>query len=140
DATSLEFEVRCSKGTYIRTLAEDIGASMGTCAHLVALRRLFVEPFEADPMVGLEQLESDTATGALATRLLPVDEGLRGWPRLDLGPEDAERFMHGNTQIQVEANAGPVRVYGPQDKLLGLAEGDASGGLKVLRVFLLDAS
>jgi tRNA pseudouridine55 synthase len=140
DATSLEFEVRCSKGTYIRTLAEDIGASMGSCAHLVALRRLFVQPFEADSMVSLEQLESDAVTGALAARLLPVDEGLRGWPRLELGPEDAERFMHGNAQIRVKADGRRVRVYGPQDKLLGLAVGDARGALKVLRVFLIGAS
>jgi tRNA pseudouridine55 synthase len=140
DAASLEFEVRCSKGTYIRTLAEDIGSSLGSCAHLVALRRLFVQPFEADPMVSLEQLESDAASGALATRLLPVDEGLRGWPSLELGPEDAGRFVHGNPQIRVLANGGPVRVHGPHGKLLGLGERDARGGLKVLRVFLLDAS
>ncbi len=56
----LTFDVHCSKGTYIRTLAEDIAAALDCCAHLVALRRTLVEPFDEYPMLTLEQLQDGT--------------------------------------------------------------------------------
>ena len=55
----LTFSVHCSKGTYVRTLAEDIAVMLGSCAHLVELRRTLVEPFTGHPMVTLEQLQAD---------------------------------------------------------------------------------
>ena len=61
----LSFEVHCSKGTYIRTLAEDIAKELDRCAHLVQLRRTSVEPFESLPMVSLEQLQEAKEQGDL---------------------------------------------------------------------------
>ena len=76
----LEFEVLCSKGTYVRTLAMDIAGRLGSCAHLTALRRLYVEPFAGQQMHDIETLEALAHEGRLQSALLPLDAGLAGWP------------------------------------------------------------
>jgi tRNA pseudouridine55 synthase len=136
---NLTFEVHCSKGTYVRTLAEDIATALGSCAHLVALRRTAVEPFESSPMVTLEQLQEAREQDGLQEYLLPVDAGLQPWPRVELDTTQQARFKHGN-QFELPQIAMPavkVRVYGRQDNLLGLAELTAGGVLKPLKVFNL---
>ena len=130
----LTFEVCCSKGTYVRVLAEDLAARLGTCAHLVSLRRTAVSPFEAHAMVTMEQLEGAAEKGGLEAFLLPPDAGLAGWPRVGLDEASAERFCHGNP-VAVRAGAGPARVYGPEGTILGLGEVDAAGRLSPRRVF-----
>jgi tRNA pseudouridine55 synthase len=136
---NLTFEVHCSKGTYVRTLAEDIATALGSCAHLVALRRTVVEPFESSPMVTLEQLQEAREQGGLQEHLLPVDAGLQPWPRVELDTTQQERFKHGNqfNLPQIAMPAVKVRVYSRQDNLLGLAELTADGVLKPLKVFNL---
>ena len=140
DANTLEFEVRCSKGTYIRTLAEDLAAELGTCAHLVSLRRLSVEPFEPGSMVALEQLEADALSGALELHLLPIDSGLPHWPLVRLTAEQAERFRHGNPQSCAADRPGWVRVCTEDAQPLGLAEYTRQGLLEPRRVFNLEIS
>jgi len=133
----LVFGVHCSKGTYIRTLAEDIATALGCCAHLVALRRTLVEPFENFPMQTLAQLQAESDAGRLAEVLLPVDAGLQQWPRIELDTIRQGQFMHGN-QFGFSAeglHAGKVRVYGPENNLLGLADLTVAGVLKPARVF-----
>ena len=130
EAQHLEFEVRCSKGTYIRTLAEDLGRALGTCAHLVALRRLVVEPFDTGYMVTLEQLEADHLRQALDQHLLPVDAGLPDWPIIKLGANQAAGFRHGNPQSAEYSEKGRVRVYDQKGYLLGLGECTEQGLLK----------
>ena len=135
----LTFDVHCSKGTYIRTLAEDIAKALGSCAHLVELRRTVVEPFDNFPMVTLEQLQEAKDSGGLPSVLLPVDVGLAHWPRVDLDLVKRAKFKHGQ-QFPVpdgESSIGKVRVYGPDDDLLGLAEITSCGELKPSRVFNL---
>jgi len=136
----LVFDVRCSKGTYIRTLAEDIAKALGSCAHLVALRRSEVEPFADFPMVTLEQLQEarDNEDG-LQDYLLPIDVGLPDWPRVDLDEHQHGKFLHGNHSF-IEAgdiSAGKVRVYGPKGGVIGLAELSTEGKLQPMRVFNL---
>jgi len=136
----LVFDVRCSKGTYIRTLAEDIAKALGSCAHLVALRRSEVEPFADFPMVTLEQLQEarDNEDG-LQDYLLPIDVGLPDWPRVDLDEHQHGKFLHGN-HSSIEAgdiSAGKVRVYGPEGGVIGLAELSTEGILQPMRVFNL---
>jgi len=135
----LAFEVHCSKGTYIRTLAEDIATALGNCAHLVALRRTLVEPFDGLPMRTLEQLQSAKDNDWLAEALLPIDAGLPDWPRLELDAIRRGQFMHGNRfKFPVEGSiTGKIRVYGPENELLGLADLTADGVLKPVRVFNL---
>jgi len=135
----LTFEVHCSKGTYIRTLAEDIATSLGSCAHLVGLRRTVVEPFDGFPMVTLEKLQEALDQDVLTDFLLPVDVGLDGWPKVLLDKEQYGKFMHGN-HFPFSANgipAGKVRVYGPEEDLLGLAVLSADQMLKPVKVFNL---
>jgi len=135
----LTFDVRCSKGTYIRTLAEDIASALESCAHLVQLRRMVVEPFEALPMVTLERLQEARDQGGLNDFLLPVDVGLVGWPRVDINPEQLAKFKHGNHfPFSTEGlKTKKVRVYGPEGELLGLADLSAEGILQPARVFNL---
>ena len=135
----LTFEVHCSKGTYIRTLAEDIATALGSCAHLVALRRTLVEPFDGFPMHTLEQLQEAKDGGRLAALLLPVDAGLAGWPRIELDGVQQGQFMHGNRfRFPPEGvGVGMVRVFGPENDLLGLAELTAEAVLKPVKVFNL---
>lgn len=135
----LTFDVHCSKGTYIRTLAEDIARALGCCAHLVELRRKVVEPFDDFPMVTLETLQEAKNTGGLSSMLLPIDVGLAHWPRVDLDSVKRGKFRHGQ-QFPVpegESNIGKVRVYGPDEDLLGLADITSIGELRPSRVFNL---
>lgn len=136
---SLTFDVYCSKGTYVRTLAEDIAIALGSRAHLVELRRTVVEPFADLPMVTLEQLqEARDNDGGLGDFLLPIDVGLLAWPRIDVDSFQFEKFKHGN-HFSVAADGipvGKVRVYGP-DGVIGLADLSADGTLQPMRVFNL---
>jgi tRNA pseudouridine55 synthase len=135
----LTFEVHCSKGTYIRTLAEDIATALGSCAHLVALRRLHVEPFEQFPMQTLEQLREAADNGDLLKCLLPVDAGLPGWPRIDLDPNQQGRFSNGqHCEVPAVNPVGVnVRVYAHGGHVIGLGRISAEGHLQPTRVFNL---
>lgn len=135
----LTFDVYCSKGTYIRTLAEDIAAALDCCAHLVALRRTLVEPFDGHPMLTLEQLQMARESGELPDLLLPVDAGLAGWPRIDVDADQQARFRHGQ-KLQLPDGrpvTGRLRIYGPEENLLGLAQVASGGELRPIRVFNL---
>ena len=136
---NLTFDVHCSKGTYIRTLAEDIATALGSCAHLVELRRLLVEPFDNVPMLTLEQLQDARDNGGLQELLLPVDVGLLDWPRVDLDDIQRGKFKHGNrfSVLADSVKSGKIRVYGPERDLLGLAELSPDGNLQPIRVFNL---
>ncbi len=135
----LTFEVHCSKGTYVRTLAEDIARTLGSCAHLVGLRRIFVEPFDKLPVVTLEQLRNAQSQDRLQDFLLPVDVGLTHWPRVYLDDVQEVKFKHGNHFFFSDKETGPgkIRVYGVDEGLLGLAELSIDGNLQAIRVFNL---
>jgi tRNA pseudouridine55 synthase len=136
---NLTFKVQCSKGTYIRTLAEDIATALGSCAHLVELRRSVVEPFGDFPMVTLEELQGAREQGVLQEYLLPVDVGLPDWPRVDLDTTQRGKFIHGNHfPFSAEGmSAGKVRVYGPDEDLLGLADLTTDQIVRPTRIFNL---
>ena len=131
----LTFEVQCSKGTYIRTLAEDICVRLGSCGHLDKLRRLSVEPFAADGLVTMERLELAVSEGREREILLPLDAGLSAWPTLHLDERAAERFCHGNP-VAATMDAGMVRVFGPNREILGLGEVRTDGVVYPGRVFV----
>ena len=132
----LAFRVRCSKGTYVRTLAEDIAAALGSCAHLRELRRTASGAFSGG-MVTLDELEEKAEAGIAGSLLLPPEAGLMHWPALQLDAAAALRFSNGNPVQTEAANAGPARVYGPSGTLLGLGEFDAAKFLKPKRIFNL---
>jgi tRNA pseudouridine55 synthase len=123
DAPMLKIRVTCSKGTYVRVLGEDIGAALGTGAHLNALRRIQVGALTADTMITLEDLQ---AHGEPLSLLAPVDALLSSFPSVELTPELAKRFLNGQRlalgkeAVTVPAELGRVRVY-CTGKLLGTA-------------------
>lgn len=122
-APFLTLRVRCSKGTYIRVLGEDIGAALGCGAHLNALRRIQVGDLFIDSAITIEQLAA-TEEAARAALLAPVDALLTSFPALYLSEELARRFLHGQRlalgkeDIVVPAEQGRVRVYRDVDKAL----------------------
>lgn len=119
-------DVRCSKGTYIRTLGEDIGEALGCGAHLIALRRTGSGPLTLEGSVTLDQLAVMTEEQRDAT-LLDADTLLADWPAVRLGDEDAGRFLSGVRRRLPLADAPNVRVYGPQPKAF-LGSGRIAGG------------
>lgn len=137
DSPDLTFDVECSKGTYVRTLAEDLAKALGTCAHLIELRRLSVTPFGAGDMHTMEALSEARETGRLQGLLLAVDAGLQGWPRVEISEGQAARFCHGN-QVIIDGQApGMARVYSHDGTLLGLGETREDGQTYPKRLFLI---
>ena len=122
---ALELAVRCSKGTYIRTLAEDIGAALGCGAHLAALRRTATGGLELADALTLEMLER-ASEARRDTFLRPVDILVAALPRLDLCGVDATRFGHGQALECGELADTTVRVYA-DGAFAGV--GVASGGV-----------
>jgi tRNA pseudouridine55 synthase len=108
-------DVVCSKGTYIRTLAEDLGEALGCGAHLVALRRTGSGPLRVEDAVSIEALQAldETRRDAL---LLPADTLLQSWPIVRLPDDEAGRFLSGLRRRVALADAAAVRVYGPQPR------------------------
>jgi len=127
---SLEMSVLCSKGTYIRTLVEDIAAALGTCAHVTALRRLAVGPYGRDgyPMYSLDQLrEWAPEPGRLDSLLLPIDSALVQWPEARLGADAAWYFGRGQAVVVPGApTAGMLRIYAGE-RFLGIGQILADG-------------
>jgi len=118
DAWTLD--VACSKGTYVRTLAEDIGEALGCGAHLAALRRTGSGMLDVAAARTIESLET-MAPDTLDALLLPVDALIADWPKVVLDEEDAGRFLAGVRRRLPLADAANVRVYGPGDAFLGSA-------------------
>jgi tRNA pseudouridine55 synthase len=132
DAAALSLRVLCGSGTYIRSLAVDVGAALGCGAHVAALRRTFVDPFAGRPMTTLDAL------AAGAEELLPVDAGLGGMPEVRVDAATLERLRRGQRIALDDApTAGVFRVYGAGDaRLAALAERDASGAVRPTRVLV----
>ena len=133
----LSFDVRCSKGTYIRVLAEDLAAQLGTIGHLTALRRLGVAPFGAEPQWSFEALES-LSPEQRSDVLLPVDAALTAWRRLDLSLSGVSALRQGQS-VPVPADftadlPGTVRIYAAGLGFLGLGEIESTGRLVPLRL------
>ena len=124
----LSITVACSKGTYIRVLAQDIGEALGCGGYLSALRRTRIADLDVASAIGLEELEkSGPVVGA--TRVLPVDLLVSAYPALRLDSAQVKRVSTGlEVRPAVEVvQRGPVRLYGPTGVFLGLGEGRSGG-------------
>ncbi|HEY6135620.1 MAG TPA: tRNA pseudouridine(55) synthase TruB [Rubrivivax sp.] len=115
DAERLVIDVVCSKGTYIRTLAQDLGELLGCGAHLSALRRTGSGALTLEHAVTLEQIAGldEAARDGL---LLPADALLQAWPVVRLPDDEAGRFLSGLRRRVQLSDAPAVRVYGPQER------------------------
>ncbi len=141
-APDLSFEVRCTKGAYIRVLAEDLARQLGTLGHLWSLRRLGVSPFDAVPQWSFEILESMSSADRQAL-LLPADAALADCRRVDLPETGIAALRQGQAvAIPLELTGmapGAVRIYGAGQGFLGLGEIEA-GRLVPVRLIAFDAN
>jgi tRNA pseudouridine55 synthase len=129
----LELRVLCSKGTYVRVLAEDIARSLGTCGRLFQLRREFVEPFRGEAMASLADL---AATENVAQwPILPADRAVSHLPALQLDLTSVKALVHGKTLTMTALQPGACRLYDPDGRFVGLGEADAAHILRVRRLF-----
>lgn len=126
DGDVLRLRVSCSKGTYIRVLAADIGQMLGCGAHLTALRRTRVGDLVLERSVTLSQLEMQDEAQRVV-HLLPVDALLQSLPAVHVAADEANRFSHGNPVALPAGFLGKIRVYA-DGRLLGVGE-PGSGGL-----------
>ena len=125
DSAELECELRCSKGTYVRTLAADLGEALGCGAHVVALRRTAVEPYDAARMVTLDALRERAEQGlaALDEVLLPADTALPDWPAVRVRGDAAFYLRQGQPVLVPRApTQGWVRLYEGEERFLGIGE------------------
>ncbi|MFL5679092.1 MAG: tRNA pseudouridine(55) synthase TruB [Chloroflexota bacterium] len=134
-------EVECSAGTYVRSLARDLGAALGSGAYLGALTRTASGPFELDAATPLDAVRDAAAAGpeALQALLLPIDAGLDAFPVVELASEDVEALARGQlitppSPLPDDASAR-YRVVGPDGKLLAIA-GVRAGRLAPDKVFV----
>jgi tRNA pseudouridine55 synthase len=119
----LELEVHCSKGTYVRTLVEDIAKVLGCGSHITSLRRLSVGPYNGE-MLTVDQLIAlaDQGTDVLDSSLQPIDSGVSDWPDVHLDPDAAFYVKQGQAVMVPHApTQGWVRIY-DKDQFLGLGE------------------
>ena len=136
--SKLTLKVTCSKGTYIRTLIEDIAQELGTIGHVTQLRRLGVGPFNKTQMIVMGKLEAAAADGmqALDSLLLPVDDALKDWPAVQLEEKMCKPFSHGQVvQVNSEWSKTQVRVYSHDDVFIGMGKTTEKGELAPRRIF-----
>jgi tRNA pseudouridine55 synthase len=126
----LELRVVCSKGTYIRVLAEDIGEALGCGAHLSSLRRTASGRFRVDQASTLEALQESNAL----ERLLPLPALIEGLPRAELGVAEEARLRQGQALKISGLRPGLCAVVRPDGAVIGLGTADDAGGLRPLRL------
>jgi len=133
----LEIKVHCSKGTYIRTLAEDIGEAVGCGAHLSALRRTQSGPFTMEHAVTLPELEQLATEGfSMLDKLLqPIETALVDWPGVSLTEHTAYYLRQGQpVQVPQAPLSGWVKIFGEDQQFLGIGQIQGDGRLAPKRL------
>ena len=140
----VRLHVECGSGTYVRSLARDLGERLGCGAHLVALRRIWVDPFVQPSMHRLDELEqilSDGGQAGLDALLLPLESALEALPALHVTPEQDLQLRQGKRFTQSEFGpAALCRALDDRNGLIALVEISAAGEVRVLRGFVQQAS
>ena len=133
----LRLRVECGSGTYVRSLVRDLGEALGCGAHVLELRRLWIDPFRNPRMWTFAELEALAARGesSLEACLLPLESGMDAWPRVDVDAAAAARLSHGQGTGDVAGMQGEVAIFGPDGRALGLGTRDGAGGLRPRRLF-----
>lgn len=124
----VKFELKCSKGTYVRTIVDDFGEHLGCGAHVISLRRLNVGPYEVSGMVTLETLEQQSQFDQLDQYLLPTDTSIKEWPELSIAPNLAFYLQQGQSVFIPNAPAnGWVRLVMKDGTFIGVGEIESGG-------------
>ena len=131
DGEQARILVSCTKGTYIRSLVEDIGAVLGCGAHVAQLRRIQAGPFDLTHAVTLEELEQAHEEGgaeALDAFMIPMDSGLLHWPSVEMTENGSFFWLNGQpVRAQNSPLEGMVRVYNHNQEFIGVGEMDDDG-------------
>ena len=136
---SIELIIHCGKGTYIRSLVEDIAAKLGTFAHVIKLRRISIDVIKDHELITLESLESEQNYNRLIENyLLPIDIAIESLPKLSVTLTESTNFKQGQRiklVLNSDYNTGKVRVYDSNDSLIGLGVTDNEGSVQPMRIF-----
>lgn len=133
DGTDYILNISCSKGTYVRTLCNDIGDALGCGACMSSLRRTRAGAFSVDEAHSLEDIEAAALEDRLSDIILPVDALLATFPKLTVSESAAKRLKNGNV-IKVSAEDGDYRVYSDSEEFLLLGRVE-DGKLKTIKSF-----
>ena len=123
--TEIELFVHCSKGTYIRSLAEDLGTALDCGGHVAGLRRLAAGPYKEEQAVSFEKLNAMGAPEELDALLLPVSSAVDSWPVMRLHQDTAHYVLRGQpVQVAHAPTEGWVQIFesGEEDRFLGVGE------------------
>jgi tRNA pseudouridine55 synthase len=120
--------VRCSRGTYIRSIAHDIGEAMGSHAHLATLRRIRLGPFSVEHATPLEELKRRFMENTWEKIAMPAGAILDGWSTVQLTAEEAEKLRNGIAIPAPEGATGRARAIAPEGELLAVLEVDPKAG------------
>jgi tRNA pseudouridine55 synthase len=134
----LELDVHCSKGTYVRTLAEDIGAALGCGAHVIALRRTGVGPYAEEGLLTLDTLRDEAEAGAeaLDIHLLPIVSALAHWPQVRLSSDTAYYLRQGQAVVVPKApTSGWLCLFTDDGAFIGVGQVQEDGRVAPRRLF-----
>lgn len=138
DGDELELEIHCSKGTYVRTIAEDLGHALGCGAHVIGLRRLAAGPYVEPEAISFEQLESCEDTDSLDSLLKPIESSVQDWPKVRMVSDTAHYLMQGQpVQVAKAPTEGWVQlleIAEEDDVFLGVGEVLADGRIAPRRL------
>ena len=137
----LELIIHCGKGTYIRTLIEDIGAKLDTYAHVIELRRISIDLLDYQKIITLKELENTKNNQELHKYLLPLDTALQSLPKICINKEYQLKFSQGQKIVLPYKDAYKdqnIRVYDHEDQIVGLGCIENDGLLRPTRVFNLN--
>lgn len=144
DDNTFSFRVHCSKGTYVRTLVEDIGRALGCGAHVKELRRAMVTPYELMPMITLPELEAiaeKSGLMALDTHLLPIETAVNKFPAVQLSTSAAFYLRMGQAvRSTLPLDSSFVRLMAEDGRFLGMGEVLPDGRVKPSRLVSAQAA
>lgn len=132
----LRLHVECGSGTYVRSLVRDLGEALGCGAHVAELRRLWVDPFKAPDMISLSRIEQEGNVAGPPSWLLPLEAGLVGFPRIELGSAQAAQLRSGQRPTGFDALPDGLHAgFDPGNRAVALVERIEGGALASRRVF-----
>jgi len=132
----LILEIECSKGTYIRTLAEDIGKKLNVGGYLIALRRTVVGSLSINSSISIDVIEESTDEDRLKF-INPIDGFLKNFDSIVVSNDESNAIKDGKIVYKKEAKDNIYRLYSQENIFIGLAKGDTNGNLKVKRLMAI---